>query len=267
MHQTTSQAALELQAAIDHLYTVFAPYPLRAHLVGCPHCFDESDNRRLHSAPLRQMDECDLTMFSWKTMTTWGDAQDFKHFFPRLCELSTTSRDTLHFGMGLFERKLKLAGYPDWPKDERRAFQCFLLAWWTWLLEEHCDGWMMGVSPETLAPYVDNLRPFLDALFQNATAQGNLFALMEYKRLDDALDDPEQPLSQPQREQVLAWLTDAATRDAIQTRLTEVRLHADAFMSQYEAFANELILMYNTYPDQLQWLLEDVQRLIGDAPA
>ncbi len=176
MNTTPSQAALDLQSAINNLYATFSHYPLRAHLVGCPHCFGEADNQRLHSAPLREMTERDLTMFSWKTMTTWGDVQDFKHFFPRLCELSVTSDDTLHFGVSLLERKLKLAGYPSWQEDERSAFTRFLLAWWTWLLEESEGGWMKEVSPETLAPYVDNMRPFLEALFQSRTTPGKLFA-------------------------------------------------------------------------------------------
>jgi hypothetical protein len=264
MNTTTSQAALDLQAAINDLYAVFSRYPLRAHLVGCAHCFFEADNARLHSAPLREMEERDLKMFSWKTMTTWGDAADFKHFFPRLCELSTISDDTLHFGIDLFGRKLKLAGYPNWPEEERGAFLRFLLAWWTWLLEEQNTGWMKDVSPETLAPYVKDIRPLLEALFQNTTAPGKLFAVVEYKRLYDALDDPKQPFSLAQREQVLAWLTAPGTQEAIRSRMADIEHHQSALESHYEAFANEFFMLYGSFPLQLHWLLGDVRRLLGD---
>jgi hypothetical protein len=178
-----------VRTAIERLYAVFARYPLRKHLIGCPHCFSERDDRALHSAPLREMPEEKLTMFSWKTMTTWGDVRDFKHFFPRLCELSTASDDLTHFGIWLFKRKLDLASYAAWPEDERDAFGAFLLAWWRALLRRgeaigEVDVRLLfaadadaAVSLHTLAAYVDDLRPFLAALLDAHTLPAKAYAL------------------------------------------------------------------------------------------
>ena len=48
---------LALQEAIGQLYSVFAPYPLRRVVEGCPHCVSVADEKRLHEAPLRALTE------------------------------------------------------------------------------------------------------------------------------------------------------------------------------------------------------------------
>lgn len=61
---------IALQAAIDKLYTIFARYPLRHPVIGCPHCVSQVDQERIASKPLRQLKGEDLERFAWKAMST-----------------------------------------------------------------------------------------------------------------------------------------------------------------------------------------------------
>ncbi len=74
----------------------------------------------------------------------------------------------------------------------------------------------------------------------------------------------KQPFSHTQREQVLAWLTDPGTQASIRARLLEIDPQDNKLVARYESFANEFFMMHGAFPDQLRWLLEDVQRLLGD---
>ena len=78
-----------LQAAIEGLYAAFARYPLRAHIDGCPHCDLGAAERGLHARPLRDLREDDLGRYPFKAMSTFGNVDDFRHFFPRIAELIT----------------------------------------------------------------------------------------------------------------------------------------------------------------------------------
>jgi hypothetical protein len=256
-------------AAIERLYAVFARYSLRQHIEGCPHCFGASDDDTLHSAPLREMPEGDLTMFAWKTMTTWGDERDFKHFFPRLCEFSVASDDLLHYGMWLFKRKMPLTDFAAWPREERKAFAAFLLAWWRALLAaaddaDHLDYRLLisptaddAISPEAIAPYVGDLRPFLDALLEAPSGGARLLALATYRRLYWQGDTPIASFTPAQREQVAAWLLDVRTLDVLRRRATEVAQASGGGERE------EALFSYEEWPSAPSRLAADVLDMLG----
>lgn len=156
------QAAL--QAAIEKTYTIFERYPLHHPVIGCPCCISKADQERLASRPLRLLDAFDLDRFIWKTMSTWGDENDFKHFLPRMLELVTDphERRGLPAHLILFG---KLSYCKAWTEAEWEAVTDYLLAFWHWILADH-----PGDENDTLEAYdfldalsygIDDLTPFL----------------------------------------------------------------------------------------------------------
>lgn len=117
-----------LNASIHHVYQVFERYPLRRHIEGCPcGCLPPDAQALLHAAPLRELTAQHRIRFALKTMTTWGDEVDFKHFLPRLLELM--AQDQLS-EVQILLGKLMYGQWRSWPDQEHAAIKAFLQAWW-----------------------------------------------------------------------------------------------------------------------------------------
>jgi hypothetical protein len=134
---------IALHAAIGGFYATFASYPLKRVIVGCPHCVSRADSDALHMRALDALTADDVRYYATKAMTTFGDAEDFKHFLPRLLELlareleacgSGGAGEDLGFNEEILGGKLALAGYTGWPVVEREAVERFLDAMWGALL-------------------------------------------------------------------------------------------------------------------------------------
>lgn len=115
----------ESRALVLDLYRVFARYPLRP-IAGCPCCVSGADEAALHRVPLRELSANALSTFAWKAMTTFGDRDDYRHFLPRICEISEDKPAQLAFKLWLIRRKLDYAGWESWPEDERLAVRRWL---------------------------------------------------------------------------------------------------------------------------------------------
>lgn len=118
--------SLSLHDSIEQLYTIFARYPLKTAIDGCPCCVSATDKEPLHTKPLQQLSGEDLERYTFKAMTTWGDTEDFKHFLPRIFELlagGSSVFDTITLG------KLEYGNWHTWQADEQEAMRHFLLAW------------------------------------------------------------------------------------------------------------------------------------------
>lgn len=116
----------ESLAAVETLYEVFRRYP-RGEVVGCNHCVFEEHQLRLKGKPLRELSSNDLSVFVNKAITLWGEAEDFKHFLPRILELLILEEcgdiDSQFVGF-----KLIAAKSDEWPEDERKALGRYLIA-------------------------------------------------------------------------------------------------------------------------------------------
>ncbi|ULH18255.1 hypothetical protein MF271_22580 (plasmid) [Deinococcus sp. KNUC1210] len=155
-----------LNASIEHLYRVFERYPLQRHIDGCTcGCLPLNADVILHATPLHTLTHQALHRFALKTMTTWGNEADFKHFLPRLLELLTQEAfGDVHLLMG----KLAYGHWWSWPDSEYQAVQAFLQAWWDSLLrheDEDIAEWWNGsevVSAlEGIAQAERDLTPYL----------------------------------------------------------------------------------------------------------
>lgn len=119
----------ELKLSIEKIYHVFSRYPVRSSIDGCPCCVSTSDKETIHSKQLRQLQEEDISKYTSKAMTTWGDVEDFKHYLPRIFELASTTEFIVDTFIVL--GKLDYGKWIEWELDEIESINDFLLAWWT----------------------------------------------------------------------------------------------------------------------------------------
>ena len=118
----------ELEIAIKELYQTFSIYLLKGNIEGCPCCVSNSDKSNLHSKPLKNLIGEDLSRFTFKAMSIFGDVDDFKHFLPRILELSVN--DELEVDEFIVFGKLDYGKWNDWPINEQESTRELLLQWW-----------------------------------------------------------------------------------------------------------------------------------------
>ncbi|KXX69362.1 hypothetical protein [Flammeovirga sp. SJP92] len=118
----------EFKIAIEELYSTFDKYSLKPTMEGCPCCVSDNDKSTLHSKKLRELEDDDISKYAFKAMTTWGDIYDFKHYLPRIFELTATRKLVLDTFVIL--GKLDYGNWNEWEIDERNTIIKFLKAWW-----------------------------------------------------------------------------------------------------------------------------------------
>lgn len=119
-----------LAQSLENLYSVFSVYPLRPVVEGCPHCVGEKAEAHLHRAPLRELTAEDLESFASKAMTTWGDSVDYRHFLPRIVELSLAEPPCSGLEPWLIGSKLTYANWSQWPRQEIGSIIQFIESAW-----------------------------------------------------------------------------------------------------------------------------------------
>ena len=121
-----------LEDAIEGLYSAFSEYPLPADTMPCSCCHSENADQLLHAAPLRELQWVHLSDYSTEALMVWGDLDYFKHFLPRIFELTLTASDWRKQTPNP-ERVFKGVGYGEWrswPKEEQTAVERVLQAVW-----------------------------------------------------------------------------------------------------------------------------------------
>lgn len=124
-----------LKEIIEKLYRLFSKYSASS-MQGSP-LYEDLDkwNHDILSKPLRELSSDELSKFTGSVMLTWGDANDYKHFLPRIYELTGEYRTPYEIWIA-FE-KLELAEWDDWPTEERSLINEYMCALWDNLL--HSD--------------------------------------------------------------------------------------------------------------------------------
>lgn len=206
-----------LSAAIEGLYRTFSNYPLRKHVEGCPCCVHETDKKALESKPLRKLLRSDLGRYASKAMTTWGDKGDFRHFLPRIFEL-TISRDGIGYDEEIVLGKLGRAGWTEWPKTEQAALRAFFKAGWRFLICQRTpnvkpDSWLCG-----LAIAGEDLRDYLSIWMEakETNAYKHLDAFLKHHQPTyikrHSLNNAFWPTAPHGMAHVCDWLADVETR-------------------------------------------------------
>jgi hypothetical protein len=149
----------ELRQAVEALYATFASYPLRDEIVGCPCCISADDQARIRSKPLRELTSEDLSVFASHVPHLWGEAEDLKHFLPRILELLPA---WMHMWPDpeVVGASLRLSDFQTWPEAERKAVEAFLLAWWRSFLASE-SAWDINTVICAVGQVIDDLSPFL----------------------------------------------------------------------------------------------------------
>lgn len=215
---------MALQEAVEELYAVFGRYPLDPRMTRCDHCHSDEDQARLGSKPLREPGIEDLDDYAFSALTTWGEADDLKHFLPRLLELAAFGPERHEEFMAeetLFG-KLREAEWTQWPAAEREAVGRYLGE-----LRKHVLSSFPGVRDiDTLVcclgQAVDDLAPFLDRWLEGPSepalrhlarfVQANEESLRTKGELWNAFwSDRPAPA-----EQVKAWIAGPCTKVALE---------------------------------------------------
>ncbi len=203
-----------MHEAIEKLYATFAHYRIGDDFAGCYCCVGRDDSEKLAASPLRKLTFDDLERYSRKAMSTWGNVWHFKHFLPRLLELSIDHRDDF-LDLAILFGKLKYAQFDSWPEYERVAVNQFFDEYWEYQLDDPIVGAFQDTIDTvlcSLANALSSVQRFLDAWIANRTdnAKRQLAAfilnnddtLLEKRRLSNSFWDTA---GQPHTE-VVNWL-------------------------------------------------------------
>lgn len=158
--EMNEQRNADLDNAIRDLYRVFRPYRVTFPLDGCDHCFHESHQRQLAERPLEELLSNDLSYYALKAITTFGTVNDFKHFLPRIFELTVRDRDFV-VDCEIVYGKLREASWRDWPPMEQRAIERFLWAMWRHELASIDAAMAIDVCLGCLARLTESLTEYL----------------------------------------------------------------------------------------------------------
>jgi len=118
-----SSPATEAREAVERCYAVFADYPLPKTLVASPLRNPKEILEQLSATPLRELREDQLGPYASWAMTTVGTSSDYRHFLPRILELSVFVVGWLGLEPEIIAGKLDYAAWRDWPSDERSCLR------------------------------------------------------------------------------------------------------------------------------------------------
>ena len=118
----------KLKHNIENLYKVFAKYGATDMTGSLLYEDLPKWNKEIFSKPLEELDENDLSRYTAKAMTTWGSANDYKHFLPRIFELTAELRTPYEIWIAF--DKLNLAEWQNWIEEEQNVIHDFMIVLW-----------------------------------------------------------------------------------------------------------------------------------------
>lgn len=118
-----------LKISIENLYDIFSKYPANSNMEGSLN-YDDLDtwNRELFSKQLSELTADNLSLFTGKAITTWGDTTDYKHFLPRIFEL--TAQLNTPYEIWIAFDKLEYGEWNNWDETEVKVIHNYMLALW-----------------------------------------------------------------------------------------------------------------------------------------
>lgn len=213
----------DLQAALDAVYAAFDRYPPPKVLEAPSHRKPKQLLARLIAKPLALLTAEDIGPYTGWAMTTVGGVEDYKHFLPRILELSVLGADVHLCGdPELLAGKIDYGAFSDWPENERAAILGAYDAAWRQALrtfpdEVEAEAWLLGLIElgepidARLTTWIDN--PDLVAGLQLADAASS----EAFRRAD-----PRRPAQMGARAGYEAWLAGPAVRQRLERLILEV---------------------------------------------
>lgn len=225
-----------LAEPISRLYAVFSRYPVPVHHA-CPCCVTEADRRGLTGAPLRELTPDALGRYAFKALTTWGTVDGFKHYLPRLLELSVGPGGLTP---GVVFGKLGYAKWTGWRSAEQEALRTFLREVWALALATPPTVRDAGECLEDIARAEPELGPYLQRWDEEGSRLASLHLAELILRHAEALRRPGVvlPGTWPARPwaQVEAWLLGPGPGERLERALFEAGDdgHAEALLGEAE---------------------------------
>jgi hypothetical protein len=145
-------------AELDLAYSVFASVPRPRVLHGSPLRDVDKILRDITAAPLRQLTHDQLGLFASSAITTVGEPEDYRHFLPRILELSFGGGSHMGFEPSVIAGKLEMAGWRRWISEEREAVEAVFRAAFRRAIEMDTDeqrdagDWLCGICRLDLDP-------------------------------------------------------------------------------------------------------------------
>lgn len=150
-----------LALSIEGLYRALEQYGVPPHVLGCAYGVSAADERRIRSAPLRQLGAGDLERFAFKAMTTWGTVDDFRHFLPRIFELLAADGGEGWIDPETAFGKLAYGHWRTWPAAEQRAVERYTVDLWAAVTCADEHPFAVGSCLCSIGQAVDDLTPYL----------------------------------------------------------------------------------------------------------
>ena len=180
----TASTTTGLARAIAGLYEEFGDGPLARPLHGCEDCADTETLKRWAQTPLRQLPAKELDTYLYSALATIGDEEDFKHFFPRLFELTAADAVILDITFELVGSQLTRARWQQWPDRQRTPVRIALEELWKTLgVKEYAASAIDSIVCGVALARMDMLT--LLTAWQKASApisRANLERFMEHNR-------------------------------------------------------------------------------------
>lgn len=216
-----------LVAAIDALYTTFAPYSWRQTMPACPHCLQTYPG---FAEPLSEIPAERLHYYLFKAMSTIGEAVDFKHYLPRMLDAwaqEYVGGESILYHEILGE-KIAYAAFDTWPDHEQEAVLHFFRELWSLLLNCYPVYPDAEVVLCAIGQFT-SIQPALDAWRDTLTlpALAHLVGLAMEAPTNAYWDSTARGQQEYQR--LLNWLTEAPTDALLAIARQEAALgHFDA---------------------------------------
>ncbi|WP_107037430.1 hypothetical protein [Brumimicrobium mesophilum] len=162
----------KLKYNIENIYKVFAKYGA-TDMTGSPLYEDlQKWNKEVFSKPLRELDVDDLSRFTGSAMTTWGSANDYKHFLPRILELTAELRTPYEIWIAF--DKLTLAEWQNWTEEEQNIIHEFMIALWESIVNDNSEKaeWEFRDYFSAIAHFYPNFTDLLNIWTESESKAG-----------------------------------------------------------------------------------------------
>ncbi len=175
------------QAAVEHLYAVFACYRRPSHLDASPTRDPDAILRELSSVPLRELPAASLGSYAGHAMTTVGGEGDYRHFLPRIIELSITRNGWMGLDPEQIACTLKYGHWRTWAEDAQAAILCAFGAAWVKTRAEMTDAFNSIDVLCGLAILGEDIAPLL-AAWTAPSSPAEVLQMAEHVRVAADLD-------------------------------------------------------------------------------
>ncbi len=142
----------QIKNIISQIYKIFSKYPENRKIQASTSNEELIKwNNQIFSKPLKELTQDELSNFVSKTMTTYGELSDFKHFLPRILEL--ISEYKAPYDLEILFSKLEYGNWKKWKNDEKKIIENYMLELWKQILndeiidaEDEFDDYFFSIS-------------------------------------------------------------------------------------------------------------------------